>query len=243
MVSHIVLEFIERIETVPNTQSAVTGRESWPQPPRTEPGEANTERDFRQLRHHTKNVLQQILLRIAEARSLRATVCGGWLLADLQRRILVSAEISDALFGLTRSPAAMSERLQSLSDSTIRMLADDTQMIQLEVTVAGECPEPLRQLVSRVAHEFVSNAVKHGMRARLTGTISVRLTTEIDGGVTLVVTDDGWGFDRRQASGDGLEIAGELAASANGTVSLRRTHVTVATLELPPPRANPGFDH
>ena len=221
---------------MPDAQAAATARETWVEPGCTERGDPESECDFRQLRHHTKNVLQQVLLQIAHAQDLSATVCSSWLLADLQRRILLSAEISDALFGLTRSPAAMSERLRALSESMIRMLADGAQMIRLEVTVAGECPEPLRQLVLRVAHEFVGNAVKHGMRVRVTGTISVHLATDIGGGTSLVVTDDGWGFDGSQNAGDGLNIAGDLAASAGGTVSLLRTHVTVATLELPSPR-------
>src|SRR5580704_13256100 len=95
-----------------------------------ERGEQESECDFRQLRHHTKNVLQQILLRIAHAQEQRATLCSRWLLPDLHRRILLSAEISDAIFGLTRSPAAMSDRLRVLSESVIRMFADDMQMIR-----------------------------------------------------------------------------------------------------------------
>jgi two-component sensor histidine kinase len=116
-------------------------------------------------------------------------------------------------------------------------------MIRVEVTVAGECPEPLRRLVLRVAHEFVGNAVTHGMRARVVGTISVHLSTGIDGRTALVVADDGWGFDSSQDAGEGLEIAGDLAASAGGTVSLLRTHVTVASLQLPSPGAKRGVGH
>jgi two-component sensor histidine kinase len=197
--------------------------------------------DIRQLRHHTKNVFQQILLRIADAQELRATVCSRRLLPDLRRRILLSAEISDALFGLTRSPASMSDRLRALGESVIGMLADDMQMIRLEVTVAGDCPQPMRQLVLRVAHEFVANAVTHGMRARVTGTISVHLAAAINGRTTLAVTDDGWGFDGSHDAGDGLKIAGDLAASAEGTISLRRNRVTVAALDLPAPEAKRGF--
>ena len=226
---------------MPEVKAAMTGHEAWVVPGCAERGDAEAAFAFRQLRHEVKNVLQRILLRIADARTLRATVCSRWLLDDLQRRILSSAEISDALFGLTRSPASMAERLQALSDSTIRMLADDTQVIRAEVTVAGECPEPLRRLVLRVAHELVGNAVKHGMRARVTGGISVQLATGMDGGTALVVTDDGWGFEGSPDAGDGLTIASDLAASAGGTVSLRRTRVTVAALELPSTRAMPGF--
>ena len=242
-VTCIVLEFTARIRTVPNSRSAATARETRVAPGSAERGDVWSECDFRQLRHQTKNVLQQILLRIAHAQEQRTTLCSRSLLPDLRRRILLSAEISDALFGLTRSPATMSDRLRVMSETVTRMLADDMQMIRVEATVSGACPEPLRQLVLRVAHEFVGNAVKHGMRARVVGTISVRLATEIDGRTALVVTDDGWGFDGSQTAGEGLQIAGDLAASAGGTINLLRTHVTVATLQLPSPGAKRGGRH
>ncbi len=228
---------------MPDANAAAISRETWAEPGCNERGDPESECDLRQLRHHTKNVLQQIQLHIADAQGLRTTVCSSWLLADLQRRIRLSAEISDALFGLTRCPASMSERLQALSESMIGMLADGAQMIRSEVTMAGVCPEALRQMVLRVAHEFVGNAITHGMRNRLTGTVSVHLATHVDGCTTLVVTDDGWGFDNCQKAGDGLNIAADLAAFAGGTVSLLRTHVTVATLELPSPRAAREFGY
>jgi two-component sensor histidine kinase len=226
---------------VPHAQAAVTGPETWIEPGCAERGWPAGECDFRQLRHHTKNVLQQIMLQIEHAHDLKATVRGSRLLADLQRRILLSAQISDSLFGITCSPAPMPERLRVLSDSTVRLFADGTQEIRLDVTAAGDCPEHLHQLVLRVAHEFVGNAVKHGMHARLVGTIAVRLMTGIDGGTALVVTDDGWGFHGSPNAGDGLKIADDLAASAGGTISLVRTNVTVAGIQLPSPRTSRGF--
>jgi two-component sensor histidine kinase len=200
-----------------------------------------SEADFRQLRHHTRNVLQQILLQIEHAHDLKVTARGRRLLADLQNRIVLSAEISDALFGITLSPPSMAKRLRVLSESTIRMIADGMQVIRLDVSVAGECPAPLQQLVLRIAHEFVGNAVKHGMHARVVGTISVHLVTGFDGCTSLVVTDDGWGFHSSPDAGDGLKIACDLAATAEGTIRLLRTHVTVAELFLPAPRALRGI--
>lgn len=226
---------------VPCAKVAATDRGNRRKPRYTERGWPASDCDVRQLRHHTRNVLQQILLLIEGARDLEVTVRGHQLLADLQRRIVLSAQISDALFGFTDSLPSMSERLRVLSESTIRMLADGIQEIRLDVAVAGDCPEPLQQLVLRVAHEFVGNAVTHGMRARVLGTISVRLVTGLDGGTALVVTDDGWGFHHSPDSGEGLTIAGDLAAIAGGTISLLRTRVTVAKLELPSPRAKRGF--
>jgi two-component sensor histidine kinase len=225
---------------VPHEQAAVTARDTRIGPGFTARGGPASEDDFRQLRHHTKNVLQQILLQIEHAHDLKVTVRGRRLVADLQRRIVLSAQISDALFGITLSPPAMSERLRVLSESTIQMIADGMQMIRLDVSVAGTCPEPLRQLVLRVAHEFVGNAVKHGMHARVLGTISVHLVTDTNGGTCLVVTDDGWGFHGSPDAGDGLKIAGDLAAAADGTIRLLRTDVTVAELVLPAPRVQGG---
>jgi two-component sensor histidine kinase len=216
--------------------AAVTSHRSWIEPVCPDRDIQACESDFRQLRHHTKNALQQVLLRIENAYELKTTVNGRRLLADLQRRIMLSARISDALFGITEAPTSISERLRTLCDSTIQMFADDTQVIRLELTVTGDCPVSLQPAVLRVAHEFVANAVKHGMHARVTGKIAVQLTTGIADRTALVITDDGWGFHGTPEPGDGLSIAGDLAASAGGITSLRRTHVTVARLELPSPR-------
>ncbi len=218
----------------------MTGRETRIEPGLTERGRGASECDFRQLRHHTRNLLQRILLQIEHAQDLKVTLCGRRLLADLQRRIASSAQISEALFGITLAPASMSERLRVLSEGTVLMMADGTQQIRLDVSVAGDCPEPLQQLVLRVAHEFIANAVKHGMHARILGMIAVQLASGPDGDTKLVVTDDGWGFHGNPGAGDGLKIADDLAATRNGTISLLRTHVTVAELRLPPPRAQHG---
>ncbi|HUN39295.1 MAG TPA: hypothetical protein VMU81_03300 [Acetobacteraceae bacterium] len=222
---------------MPDAQAAVTSRELRIEPGCGARGTLVSESDFRQLRHLTKNALQQVMLQIEHAHDLKTTVRGSRLLADLQRRILLSAYISDALFGITGSAASMSERLRVLSESTVRMLADGAQAIRLDVEVTGDCPEPLQQLVLRIAHEFVANAVKHGMRRRVAGAIRVGFYTRTDGCVALVVSDDGWGFRTSPDAGDGLRIAGDLAASAGGTISLRRSCVTVAELELPSSRA------
>jgi two-component sensor histidine kinase len=226
---------------VPHVQAAATDRETRVERGGEERDRPESDCDLRQLRHHTKNVLQQILLQMELAHELQGTEPGRRLVADLKRRVVLSGQISDALFGITRSPALMSERLRALSESMVQMLADGTQVIHLDVAVAGDCPDSLRQLVLRVAHEFISNAVKHGMHTRVVGTISVHLLTGIDGCTALVVTDDGWGFNGCPDTGEGLKIAGDLAAAAGGTISLLRTHVTVAELALPSPQVQHRF--
>ena len=195
--------------------------------------EADSDIDLRQLRHHTKNALQRIMGLVAQAPGLLDTPQGEHIARQLERRIHLSAAISDALFGLTRAPASMTDRLRSLCGNVVELLTDPSQMIQIGVSVRGECPAHLRDTVVRVAHELVGNAVKHGMRRRGRGRITVRLHSEADGRTKLTVTDDGNGFHGKPRHGEGLSVARTLAEPFGGTLTLRSDGHTVATLDLP----------
>lgn len=193
---------------------------------------AADEIDFRQLRHHTKNALQRIIGLIAEAPELQATPQGARLAHRLEQRICLSAAISNALFGLTHAPGPMADRLHGLCHSVVDLLADPAQTIQLDVTVTDDCPSDLRSTVLRVAHELVSNAVQHGMHARASGRIEVRLARDRSVAV-LTVSDDGWGCEPNTPAGEGLSVSQGLAALCGGELRLRRGDGTVARLELP----------
>ena len=75
--------------------------------------------EMRQLRHQTKNALQRIL------GVLMATPqdAGGAWLEDVGRRVRLSAEISDALFGLTRAPGPMQGRLETLAGAVVALMS------------------------------------------------------------------------------------------------------------------------
>lgn len=129
--------------------------------------------DFRQLRHQTKNALTRILAQVSAC--LPAQGPAQRVAADLERRILLTAEISDALFGLTRAPAKLEQRLFSLCSSVIELYADPDQELTLRCSVQHTVRPALDTVILRVAHELVGNAVKHGMHMRLLGRIEVRL--------------------------------------------------------------------
>ncbi|WP_426956349.1 ATP-binding protein [Muricoccus radiodurans] len=188
---------------------------------------------LRLLRHHTKNALQRILAEVAQARGAEATPAGRRMIAEVERRIRLSAAVSDALFGLTRAPRGLEDRLRSLCEATVELLGDPDQIIRLEVTVAGECPPSLQETLLRAAHEMVGNAVKHGLHMRLLGRIVVRL--DMDGARSrLSVEDDGWGFAGTRDEGQGLDLLRSLAAQHGGTARLGRiTDGTLAEVELP----------
>jgi two-component sensor histidine kinase len=198
-----------------------------------EPIRERADIDIRQLRHHTKNALQRIMGLVSGAPGLSGTPEGERIARMLERRIQLSAEVSDALFGLTHAPASITVRLKSLCGNLVELLADGAQSVRVRVAVRGECPARARDAVVRIAHELVGNAMKHGMRHRPRGRIAVRLRTEPDGATRLTVSDDGHGFQGAAAPGEGLSVAMALAEQLGGALTLRRDRETVAELVLP----------
>jgi two-component sensor histidine kinase len=198
----------------------------------TEENDAGQDIDLRQLRHHTKNTLQRILGLIAEAPGLCDTPEGEKIAQELEYRIELSANISNALFGLTGAPGSMADRLRQLSGSIVEMMRGADQVIRVGVSVRGNCPPALREAVLRSAHELLGNAVKHGMKGRPTGRIAVRLVSDCDATV-LTVVDNGWGFNGTPRSGEGLALARSFTARHGGSLTLDGVDGTVATLELP----------
>lgn len=195
-------------------------------------GDDGDDIDLRQLRHHTKNTLQRILGLIATAPGLCETPAGEKIAQELEHRIALSANISNALFGLTSVPGSMAERLRQLSGSVVDMMRDADQVIRVGVLVRGVCPPALREAVLRSAHELLGNAVKHGMKGRPAGRIAVRLVSDCDMTV-LSVVDNGWGFNGSPRSGEGLSLARSFAARHGGSLAMAGVDGTVATLEFP----------
>lgn len=201
-----------------------------------EPLPAGDELALRLLRHHTKNTLQRILSEVVLIDGSRLSLESGRLLRDLERRIMLSAAISDALFGMTGAPRPMEDRLRSLCNGTIELLGDPDQIVRLDLAVGGECPARLRETVLRAANEMLGNAIRHGLHERMLGRIIVRLVTGTRE-TRLTVEDDGWGFCSAREEGEGLGLTQALAEQHGGSSSIRRIgDGTRAEMILPNPR-------
>ncbi len=193
---------------------------------------ATQEIDLRQLRHHTKNTLQRIIGLIGEIPGLHTTPEGRQAAQELERRICLSATISNALFGFTDAPGSMTERLRRLAGPMVDMMRSAEQTIHISVSARGTCPAHLRQTVMRTAHELIGNTMKHGMKRRARGRIRVRLVCR-DSISTLTVADDGQGFDGVPKDGEGLTLVRSLAAAHGGSLYLKSFDGTTATIALP----------
>lgn len=203
-------------------------RAAEPAPASGDPGQ---EIDLRQLRHHTKNTLQRIIALITEIPGLNGTPDGEKLAREIEYRIALSATISNALFGLTEAPASMVDRLRQLGGALASMLCDPGQVICVGVSVRGTCPVALREAIVRAANELIGNAVKHGMKARPSGRITVRVVTQGEM-TTLTVTDNGWGFAGAPRPGEGLSLALGFAERHGGSLRIETCGGTVATMVL-----------
>lgn len=204
---------------------------------------SSNELDFCQLRHHTNNALQRLLADIAAASDLQCSENGRTLLGLLEERILISAAISDALFGFTRAPPPLTARLQGLCASLIKLHGDPRQAIQTEVVVAQPCRAALEQMPAlaqamlRMTRELLENALKHGMHARVQGQLVITVASS-PGAFSLSVADDGWGPDGAATEGPthrhGLDLVRDLAAPFGGTLSLHRNDGWTVTRVLFP---------
>ena len=188
---------------------------------------------LRQLRHHSKNALQRILAQLWHSEDLQATAEGRRLVRDLENRISLSAGISDDLFGFTREPRPLDERLRSLCEKVVGLMADPDQRIALTLQIDGACPDHLENVVLRIAHEMVGNAVKHGLHVRLSGRITVEFGWRGQGW-QLRVTDDGWGPSPGAVDGDGMQLMRSLSEPYGGRIVMsRQDNTTSVTLDLP----------
>jgi two-component sensor histidine kinase len=114
----------------------------------------------------------------------------------------------------------------------LSLFADPAQHLQLDISIEGSCPPELEMPALRATHEFVGNAVRHGMYVRLIGRISVSLTCRTEA-VELVVIDDGWGPAAAPESEQGFGLIRDLVEQFRGTFSVgRRDDKTVATITL-----------
>lgn len=175
---------------------------------------------FRQLRHNTRNTLQRIICLLADAKELTILPGGAALAQDLIGRICSATELADSFYAVTQPHGGIAARLHALSRSLVRLYSGRTQEVDIRLSIEMECDGRFADILLQITHEFVGNALKHGLRNQIVGKIEISLTRNRAGSVILAVTDSGNGFAPAAKKGEGLGLAQELAAFHQGKIIL-----------------------
>ncbi|MGE4481245.1 ATP-binding protein [Acidocella sp.] len=157
---------------------------------------------------------------LAEAPELTDHAHGRKLAQDLIDRICLSADIADALFSVLSVHGGIEARLRLLTRALVRVFSAPGQDIEIRIDVDTDPWKHHAEIILQITHELVSNAVRHGLRGYMTGTIAIMLQRGRHDAVRLIVSDNGRGFAARAEPGEGLRIVQDLVARNGGTLTL-----------------------
>ena len=194
---------------------------------------------IQEMHHRIKNNLQSIaslleLEMLERCPSLEAQDC----LQKSVNRVKSIAAVHQLLSEQSASFTNVKDLARSLAAITSRSLVDPDK----QVTISVQGPEVYltshqATSLALILNELLSNAVKHGLAKRRSGSISIDFITDARG-VTIAVKDDGvglpTGFDMEASAHLGLQIARNLAESdLGGSLSLYGDHGTKAVVFFP----------
>ncbi len=194
---------------------------------------------IQEMHHRIKNNLQSIaslleLEMLERCPSLEAQDC----LQKSVNRVKSIAAVHQLLSEQSASFTNVKDLARSLAAITTRSLVDPAK----KVTISVHGPEVYltshqATSLALILNELLSNAVKHGLAERRSGSISIDFTTDARG-VTIAVKDDGVGlppgFDMQSSAHLGLQIARNLTESdLGGSLTLYGDHGTKAVIFFP----------
>ena len=195
---------------------------------------------LREVNHRVKNNLQVVasLLRM-RARSGR-TAESRAAIRDAHARIEAIALVHRRIYeeGAVEQ-VELSTFLGELIDHLEKSIGSNAVHIEVTGNVSGARLATDRAVsLSLLVTELVSNAIEHAFTGRQHGRITVDLAAH-DGAVTLVVADDGIGFDPTgEHDGTGINLAELLARQLGATMRFEPADPgTRVTIHLPPDRA------
>ena len=200
---------------------------------------------LREIHHRVKNNMQVIssLLSLQAANIEDARL--HQLFQESQSRVRAMALIHEILYDADDlSSIDLSTYVSRLAASLTRMYGADAGQVRLNVesedaTLRIDDMVPCGLAIS----ELVSNSMKYAFPDGREGEIDLRVTSTPEGGVKLVVRDDGVGLpaelDIRTTSSMGMGlVVGLVEKQLGGQLELDRTQGTCFTITIPPKPAS-----
>ena len=178
--------------------------------------------------HRVKNNLQTVMSMVRMHR-LPAD-----LKSDMQSRIAAMAAVHESLYRLDQvSDVEASELLPRIVDPLREAYALPVAVDYNvdEVLLDRDSATPIALVVS----EVVTNALKYAFPDGRAGKLSVGLTQKPSGGLSLVIADNGVGFDPGAGNaGMGTRLINAMVLQLGGSYSYTRADGTVFEATLPP---------
>jgi two-component system, sensor histidine kinase PdtaS len=182
---------------------------------------------LQEMHHRVRNNLQTVAALLSMQARHASSVDAAVPLNEAVGRIRSIAAIHDVLSSGSISETTVGVIAKHVTDeASITVLPPDAQ-IHFEID-ADDIWVSSREatVLALLINEFVSNALVHGFGGGATGTIGIKAWMK-DQATVVEVTDDGGGvpsgFDPRQTSGLGLQIARTLTESdLNGSLEINR---------------------
>lgn len=193
---------------------------------------------FRELQHRVSNNLQVIggllslQMRSVSDPSARSAI------EEASRRLGLIGRIHRQLYDPQGEQLDLGAFLTQLCADLIGAGGPSDIVCRVEAEAAIDLPAHAAVPIALIVAESVANAIEHGFAGRAAGDIVVRAMRDPDGGLELLVIDDGAGlppgFDLASANSLGLRLAKMLAVQLDGVFRLDRSpEGTIARLSLP----------
>jgi PAS domain S-box-containing protein len=185
-----------------------------------------------ELNHRVKNNLQMIysLLRVSERETTSRDAKA--VLTDASQRIAAIAAAQKVLYNTHAATSFDAYDFVSAVCNSARQAFKKS--VKIDISASGELSNEVSLPLALMLNELLTNAVKHGINGRGGGTITVNLHADADEW-TLIVSDEGLGFDlrqtRRSASGLGLIVG--LARQIGGTLTTERMPIARCIIRFP----------
>ncbi|MCC6398729.1 MAG: HAMP domain-containing protein [Bacteroidetes bacterium] len=192
---------------------------------------------LREIHHRVKNNLQVIssLLHMQSAQSDDPRVRS--VLAESEHRLRTMALVHEALYRTDNFAgidvgAHLRRTLEELMRSYARTdLAARVEVEKVDLPIDTAIPCGL------IVNELVTNTLKYAFPEKRKGTITLKLSREVDGSVELIVQDDGIGFpagvDFRTLKSMGMTIVTSLVDQLSGTITMDNALGTTFRIRFP----------
>lgn len=194
---------------------------------------------FRELQHRVSNNLQVVAALLSLQRRSITDEGARKALDEASTRLALVGKISRNLYDPAGQGQTIRAFLEMLGGELLEASGRGDIALSIEAPADLMLEPDVTMPIALIFAEAVSNALEHGFADRQGGRITIILTVQVDGALTLVIADDGpgipSGFDPIASASLGLKIATTLATQLGGRFGMENgpSGGGMAVLDIP----------